>query len=102
MNRQQLRGTLIVLSFILMSVTFVYISPYVMMTGLTNGVIAAALIFWIAGMKYTLASLAAILTQTTTVFILLLAILFLHERLTARKLAAAALAVAGVLLIVLT
>ena len=61
-----------------------------------------SLILWIAGMKYTLASLAAILTQTTTVFILLLAVLFLHERLTPRKLAAAALAVAGVLLIVLT
>jgi len=61
-----------------------------------------SLIFWIAGMKYTLASLAAILTQTTTVFILLLAVLFLHERMTPRKLAAAALAAAGVLLIVLT
>lgn len=60
-----------------------------------------ALILWIAGMKYTLASVAAILTQTTTVFILLLAVVFLRERLTPRKLLAAALAVAGVLLIVL-
>ena len=47
MNRQQLRAAILVLSFILMSVTFVYFSPYVMMVGLTNGVIAAALIFWI-------------------------------------------------------
>lgn len=61
-----------------------------------------SLILWIAGMKFTLASLASILTQTTTVFILLLAVLFLHERITARKLAAAALAVAGVLIIMLT
>jgi drug/metabolite transporter (DMT)-like permease len=61
-----------------------------------------ALILWIAGFKYTLASLAAILTQTTTIFILLLAVIFLHERMTPRKLLAAALALAGVLLIVLT
>ena len=48
MNRQQLRGAVLVISFILMSVTFAYISPYAMMTGLSQGVIAAALIFWIA------------------------------------------------------
>jgi polyferredoxin len=48
MNRQQIRAAILVLSFILISVTFMYISPYVMMMGLSNGVIAAALIFWIA------------------------------------------------------
>jgi drug/metabolite transporter (DMT)-like permease len=61
-----------------------------------------ALILWIAGLKYSLASLAAILTQTTTVWIILLAVVFLHERMTPRKALAAALAVAGVLLITLT
>jgi drug/metabolite transporter (DMT)-like permease len=60
-----------------------------------------ALILWIAGMKFTLASLAAILTQTSTIFILLLAVVLLHERLTPRKVVAAVLAVAGVLLITL-
>jgi ferredoxin-type protein NapH len=47
MNRQQLRAAILALSFLLMSVTFVYFSPYVMMVGLANGVVAAALIFWI-------------------------------------------------------
>ena len=41
------------LSFILMSVTFVYLSPYGMMTGLVQGIIAAALIFWIAAFLLT-------------------------------------------------
>ncbi len=58
-----------------------------------------SLILWIAGMKYTLASVAAILTQTSTVFILILAVLLLHEPFKRRKVLAAALAVAGVLLI---
>jgi len=53
MNRQQYRAAILVLSFLLMSVTFVYISPLVMMTGLLNGVIAAALIFWIAAFILT-------------------------------------------------
>lgn len=48
MNRQQYRTVLLILSFLLMSVTFAYISPIVMITGLTKGVIAAGLIFWIA------------------------------------------------------
>lgn len=54
MNRQQLRGAILILSFILMSVTFAYISPYAMMVGLANGVIAAALIFWIAAFALTI------------------------------------------------
>ncbi|MFA4860514.1 4Fe-4S binding protein [Methanoregula sp.] len=47
MNRLQIRTAILFLSFLLMSVTFVYISPLVMMMGLLQGVIAAALIFWI-------------------------------------------------------
>jgi drug/metabolite transporter (DMT)-like permease len=58
-----------------------------------------SLILWIASMKYSLASIAAILTQTSTIFILILAAIFLHEPFPRRKLVAAALAVAGVLFI---
>jgi len=47
MKRQQIRTTILLLSLLLMSVMFVYISPFIMMMGLTNGVIAAGLIFWI-------------------------------------------------------
>ncbi len=58
-----------------------------------------SLTFWIAGMKYTLASIAAILGQSSTLFILIFSVLFLHERFTRRKAIAAALAFAGVLLV---
>ncbi len=58
-----------------------------------------ALVFWIAGMKYALAGVAATLTQSSTVFIVLFAVLFLRERLTWRKGAALALALGGVLLV---
>ncbi|MDO9325595.1 MAG: 4Fe-4S binding protein, partial [Methanoregula sp.] len=47
MKRQQIRSAILVLSFLLMSVTFAYTSPVVMMMGLSQGVIAAGLIFWI-------------------------------------------------------
>lgn len=60
-----------------------------------------SLMLWMAGMKHTLASLAAILNQTATIFILILAVIFLREPLNLRKAIAAALAVAGVLLITL-
>jgi drug/metabolite transporter (DMT)-like permease len=60
-----------------------------------------ALTLWIAGMKYTMASIAAILGQSSTIFILIFSVLFLHEKMTPRKAIAAALAVAGVLLVTL-
>ncbi|MDD1702549.1 MAG: 4Fe-4S binding protein [Methanoregula sp.] len=47
MNRRQIRFALLILSFLLMSVTFMYISPFVMIMGLAQGVIVAGLIFWI-------------------------------------------------------
>ncbi len=47
MKRQQIRSAILILSFLIMSVTFVYISPVIMMMGLSQGVIAAGLIFWI-------------------------------------------------------
>jgi drug/metabolite transporter (DMT)-like permease len=58
-----------------------------------------ALILWIGGMKLTEAGTAAILNQTSTVYILVLASIFLKEPFTRRKLLAAVLAIAGVLLV---
>ncbi|HSG26989.1 MAG TPA: DMT family transporter [Candidatus Krumholzibacterium sp.] len=58
-----------------------------------------ALIFWIAGMKYTQAGVAAILNQTSSIHILIFASLFLKEPFTRHKAIAAALAVGGVLMV---
>lgn len=62
----------------------------------------AAMIIWIAGMKFTQASTAAILNQTSAVFVLPIAALVLKEPVTRRKLGAVALAIAGVTLVALT
>jgi len=58
-----------------------------------------ALLLWIAGMKYTEVGAAAILNQTSTIFVLILATLFLRERFTKVKLVAALLAVGGIVLV---
>lgn len=58
-----------------------------------------ALIFWIAGMKYSQVGVAAILNQSSTIYVLLFASLFLHEPFTRRKALASALAIAGILLV---
>jgi drug/metabolite transporter (DMT)-like permease len=50
-----------------------------------------AVITWLVGMKYTSAGIASVLNQTSSIFVMLLAALFLSERLTIRK-------VAGILL----
>jgi drug/metabolite transporter (DMT)-like permease len=60
-----------------------------------------SLTLWIAGMKYTMASIAAILGQSSTLWILIFSVVFLRERFTVRKAVAAALAFAGVLLVTL-
>ncbi len=60
-----------------------------------------ALIMWIAGMKYAKASIAAILNQTTTIYILIFASLFLGETFTRRKAAAAALAMGGIVMVIM-
>jgi len=60
-----------------------------------------SLMCWIAGMKFTSAGAAAILNQTSTVYIILLARLILREPLTRRRLLACGLAVAGVLCVIL-
>ncbi|MBN2069967.1 MAG: DMT family transporter [Candidatus Krumholzibacteriota bacterium] len=58
-----------------------------------------ALIFWIGGMKYTRAGVAAILNQTSSIHILILASIFLKEPFTRNKLIAAALAISGIILV---
>ncbi len=57
-----------------------------------------SMILWIAGVKYTTASVAAILNQTSTVFIIVLAVIFLKEKITLKLVASSILATAGVLL----
>jgi drug/metabolite transporter (DMT)-like permease len=56
---------------------------------------------WVAGFKYAKASIAAILNQTSTLFIVILAAIFLRERLTPMKVAAVVLGFIGSVLVVL-
>ena len=60
-----------------------------------------ALIFWVAGMKYTSAGPAAILNQTSSIYILILASIFLKEPFTVRKVIASVLAIAGIVMVTL-
>ena len=54
-----------------------------------------SVIFWLAGFKYTLAGRAAIYNQLSTIFIILLASIFLNEIMTKRKWIAVTLALIG-------
>lgn len=58
-----------------------------------------SMLFWVAGFKYTHASVAAALNQTNVIFASILAAVFLSEAFGRRKLAALALATIGALLI---
>ncbi len=58
-----------------------------------------ALMLWIGGMKYTQAGVAAIINQSSTIFVLLLAAPLLHEPFTRRKAAACAVALGGIALV---
>jgi len=55
-----------------------------------------SMVMWLGGYKYTSASVAAILNETASVFIVLMAALFLHEGLGARKLIGVSLTLSGV------
>lgn len=59
-----------------------------------------ALILWISGMKFTTAGSASILNQTSTIYILILASVFLKEPFTRRKLMATVMALGGILLVI--
>ncbi len=61
--------------------------------GAYGGIIA-----WVAGMKYTAASIAAPLNQLSTIFIFLLAVIFLKEKLTLWRFFALIIAFAGAFL----
>jgi drug/metabolite transporter (DMT)-like permease len=54
-----------------------------------------SVIFWLAGFKYTLAGRAAIYNQLSTIFIILLASVFLNQHMTKRKWVAVSLALMG-------
>lgn len=58
-----------------------------------------SLLFWIAGMKYAQVGVAAILNQSSTIYVLLFAAIFLKEPLTTRKVSALVLALAGIMLV---
>lgn len=60
-----------------------------------------SMVFWLAGYKYTSASVAAILNETASAFIVLFAWLLLGEHVTRRKLAGLVLTLAGVALMLL-
>lgn len=55
-----------------------------------------AMVLWLAGYKYTLASVAAILNETASIFILLLAAIWLKEKLTRRAIIGVGLTLSGV------
>jgi drug/metabolite transporter (DMT)-like permease len=58
-----------------------------------------ACILWIGGFKYTYASVASVLNQTSTVLSILLAVIILKETFTRRKFLAMVLAMAGIALV---
>jgi drug/metabolite transporter (DMT)-like permease len=59
-----------------------------------------SMMLWLAGYKYTTASIAAVLNETAAIFIIALAAIFLKDRLKPAQLAGSALAIAGVILVV--
>lgn len=60
-----------------------------------------AMVFWVGGFKYTSATLAAVLNQTSVIFATILAVVILKEKMTKRKMVSIVLAISGVLLITL-
>ena len=60
-----------------------------------------ALVVWIAGMKYTLASISAALNQTSNLFVFVFAAIFLKEKITAGRAGSIILGIIGALLVIL-
>lgn len=58
-----------------------------------------SVIFWLAGYKYTLAGRAAIYNQLSTVFIIILARIFLKEPMTSNKVIGVSLAIFGAIIV---
>jgi len=61
-----------------------------------------AMIAWLAGIKYILVSIAAVLNQLSAIFIFILAAIFLKEPITLPRLSATLLAVSGAILVATT
>jgi drug/metabolite transporter (DMT)-like permease len=61
-----------------------------------------AMLAWLAGMKHTLVSVSAILNQLSTIFIFILAALFLKEPVTGRRISATILAFTGAAIVAVT
>ena len=70
---------------------------YTLSGSVMGGYLAMAL--WLGGMKFTQASIAAALNQTSSIFIFVFAVLFLKERVTKYRLIGIGLAMLGVMLI---
>jgi len=60
-----------------------------------------AMLFWVAAFKYTTVNSAAVLNQTSTIFIVILASIFLHEKFTVRRFFAMLLAFSGSVIVIL-
>lgn len=60
-----------------------------------------AMLIWLAGMKFTLASTASALNQTSTIFVFILGAIFLNEPITLKRLFAITFAILGIFLIFL-
>ncbi|MBI5482611.1 MAG: DMT family transporter [Deltaproteobacteria bacterium] len=60
-----------------------------------------AMVIWVMGFKHTAAGIAGVLNQTSSIFVLILAALFLRERVTPRKMVAIVMAFAGAVVVVL-
>lgn len=73
--------------------------PMIIVASIMGSYIAMSL--WLAGYKYTSASVAAILNETNFIFIVILAALFLKEPISNKKWLGSALAIVGVVLVVL-
>jgi len=58
-----------------------------------------AMFIWLGGMKYTQASVASVLNQTSSVFVFILAVIFLREPVNAKRVIGIMLAFAGVFLV---
>jgi len=60
-----------------------------------------AMVIWVLGFKHTAAGVASVLNQTSSIFVLILAALFLRERVTVRKVLAITMAFAGAMVVVM-
>ena len=60
-----------------------------------------AMVIWVLGFKHTAAGVAGVLNQTSSIFVLILAALFLRERVTWRKALAIGMAFAGAVIVIL-